>query len=227
VGELWDLWSRWLSGRGASGASLWGAPVLWWGRWGKLLEFAAGLAVVLDLIGPEPLRAFGHRMASLRWDTAGERFGKATNVLTAIVVAVCLVGYVGLVITLNLSGVLHLNINVPDLSQTWIATWWGTMLVVVVWYGIAFLAISIFGGTDKQANKNIGQVAFFFAPAVVLILVLLAVVLSPWLAFIYLLLVPAARILAWLLDRNRPAHPVRWLALVMFVVGFHFDLLAS
>ncbi|WP_433182092.1 hypothetical protein [Actinoallomurus sp. CA-150999] len=44
--------------------------MLWWGRVGKLLQFVAGLAVVLDLVEPERLRAKGvharDRLAALR-----------------------------------------------------------------------------------------------------------------------------------------------------------------
>lgn len=35
------------------------------------------------------------------------------------------------------------------------------------------------------------------------------------------------RWLGWLLHRARPLHAFRWAALVFFLVGFHFDLLAS
>jgi hypothetical protein len=37
----------------------------------------------------------------------------------------------------------------------------------------------------------------------------------------------ALRPLAWLLDRGNPGHPIRWFAFALFVIGFHFDLLAS
>lgn len=32
---------------------------------------------------------------------------------------------------------------------------------------------------------------------------------------------------AAILDRAQPAHLLRWLALVFFLVGFHFDFLAA
>ena len=32
---------------------------------------------------------------------------------------------------------------------------------------------------------------------------------------------------AWLLDREKPGHHVRWFGFFLFVAGFHFDLLAS
>ena len=36
-----------------------------------------------------------------------------------------------------------------------------------------------------------------------------------------------ARPVAWVLDRNLPGQPLRWLGVALLVLGFHFDLLAS
>ena len=227
VGQLWDLWSRWLSGQSVSNASLWGTSVLWWGRWGKILIFAAGLTVVLDLIGPERLKAFGEHMKVLHWRTAGKQFEKPTNVLAFVVVAVFLIAYIGLIVAVNLSGLIICHI--PDLKHSWANTWRGSMLIMIVWFAMAFVLAGAFSdaGSSRASKKTQARWAFIFAPAVFIILALLAVVLLPWLAFIYLVLVPAARGLAWLLDRKSPAHPARWLAVAMFIVGSFFDLLAS
>src|SRR5262245_14209686 len=59
MGQLWDVWSVWWSGRSAGGMPLWGMTVLWWGRVGKLMQFSAGLTVILDLVGPDRLRHMG------------------------------------------------------------------------------------------------------------------------------------------------------------------------
>ena len=36
-----------------------------------------------------------------------------------------------------------------------------------------------------------------------------------------------ARPVAWVFDRKKPGEPARWTALVLVLVGFHFDLLSS
>src|SRR5262245_10686845 len=52
---------EWWNGQSTLHLHLWFMRILWWGRLGKALEFTAGLVVVLDLIGPDRLRAFGLR----------------------------------------------------------------------------------------------------------------------------------------------------------------------
>ncbi len=39
--------------------------------------------------------------------------------------------------------------------------------------------------------------------------------------------IAAQRFVAFLFARKRPGHHLRWVALLVFVIGFHFDLLAS
>lgn len=60
-GGFGAVWRAWWSGRQTTTVALCGVPMLWWGRVGKLLQFVAGLAVLLDLVGPERLRAVGAR----------------------------------------------------------------------------------------------------------------------------------------------------------------------
>src|SRR5687767_9320326 len=57
--ELFEVLSVWFSGKPTSASIVLGVPMLWWGRFGKLLQFAAASVVLLDLIGPERLRAVG------------------------------------------------------------------------------------------------------------------------------------------------------------------------
>jgi len=40
---------------------MWGLPILWWGRIGKILQFSGGAVVVLDLIGPERIVQLAER----------------------------------------------------------------------------------------------------------------------------------------------------------------------
>lgn len=67
VGDPLRLWSRWASGEKVDDARLWGWPMLAWGRTGKLLQFAAGLTVILDLAEPDRLRDFGTWLRRKTW----------------------------------------------------------------------------------------------------------------------------------------------------------------
>ncbi|HEX4813079.1 MAG TPA: hypothetical protein VFV66_10055 [Nonomuraea sp.] len=64
VVPAWELWGLWFRGRPVDDLTLYGdVPVLVWGRIGKVLQFAAGLAVVIDLLDADRLRARGQRAA--------------------------------------------------------------------------------------------------------------------------------------------------------------------
>ncbi|NUT99867.1 MAG: hypothetical protein HOY78_48445 [Saccharothrix sp.] len=71
--DLIDAWTRWLSGQRVDGLLLWGWPVLYWGRLGKLLQFTAGLVVVLDLLGPDRIRRAATALGAFTWTQARER----------------------------------------------------------------------------------------------------------------------------------------------------------
>ena len=62
----WEAWSLWLSGAKLEDFAMWGVPMLWWARIGKLLQYSGGIVVVLDLIGPKRLRKAGSRLHSWR-----------------------------------------------------------------------------------------------------------------------------------------------------------------
>ncbi|MFG1626253.1 hypothetical protein [Kribbella sp. NPDC049227] len=54
-------WASWWQGPLAADGQLLGLSILAWGRFGKVFQFAAGLVIILDLIGPDALRAYGTR----------------------------------------------------------------------------------------------------------------------------------------------------------------------
>jgi hypothetical protein len=59
---LWEAWTWWFQGVPLDSVSLWGVPILWWGRIGKTAAFLGGMTVILDIVGPESIRAFGRRV---------------------------------------------------------------------------------------------------------------------------------------------------------------------
>src|SRR5262245_55371768 len=92
--ELLDLWSRWFSGEQLGQERFLGGPLLPWGRLGKGLQFLAALTVVLDLIGPDRLRAVGRRLRRDPW----RRLADFAEQWAPILVGVVLLGCVGVVL---------------------------------------------------------------------------------------------------------------------------------
>jgi hypothetical protein len=100
-----------------------------------------------------------------------------------------------------------------------------SVLVSIAVTVVVFLALAVLLG--KLSDGQLGMATPLVVPATLLSILIGAVVLLPWLAFIHLFVVPTCKALAWLLNQDRPAHVLRWVAFVLFIVGFHFDLLAS
>ncbi|NUW39894.1 hypothetical protein [Nonomuraea rhodomycinica] len=144
-----DAWGMWLDGRSALGHDLLGLPVIWWGRFGKILSFVSGATVVVDLVGPEKLSRYGERLARFM----ARRPSRKTFV-------------VGL-----LTG--------------------GAVIVVTEPIGVPWPVEFVLGSTLGGAA---GMLSFRLGCTL-----------------------------------QRPDFPVamRWVSLGLFVVGFHFDLLAS
>jgi hypothetical protein len=60
--SFWQAWGLWFDGRSVSGFRLWGLPVLWWGRIGKLGQFTGGLVAIIDIVGVARITAWGERL---------------------------------------------------------------------------------------------------------------------------------------------------------------------
>jgi hypothetical protein len=88
-----DAWALWWPGRQLTDHILYGVPVLWLGRLGKLLAFLAGTTNLLDVIGPARLMTWGR---ALRTEREGPYFivgllGVVLLGLLLLIVAVALV----------------------------------------------------------------------------------------------------------------------------------------
>jgi hypothetical protein len=60
--SFWQAWGLWFDGQSVSGYTLWGLPVLWWGRLGKLGQFTGGLVAIIDIVGVARISAWGERL---------------------------------------------------------------------------------------------------------------------------------------------------------------------
>lgn len=172
----WDAWALWFSGKEVpADAYLGWLTILVWGRIGKGVAFIAGLTVILDLAGPERLRALG---AKQRRDPVARRR------------------------TVNLSSVVQLAIA---FAVSWLVS------------QPFLIANQRLRSTDVAAYVAASVLTFIVFASVSYLLTRLAVRLSQR--------VPA--LLAEFLDSTRPGQQLRYVALVLLLIGFHLDLLAS
>ncbi|MEV4165609.1 hypothetical protein [Nonomuraea dietziae] len=70
--SYFEAWGIWLDGKSTLGNTLFGIRMIWRARVGKITAFLSGMVVVLDLIGPDRLRRFGHHASKV--DAEGSRF---------------------------------------------------------------------------------------------------------------------------------------------------------
>ncbi len=81
----WDAWALWFSGREVPGETYMGSfTILAWGRLGKLLSFAGGMTIVLDLIGDARTRKIGKKIEpiSKRLMLATSKLSDPTSIQT-------------------------------------------------------------------------------------------------------------------------------------------------
>ena len=58
----------WFKGAHVDNSVLWGLKILWWGRIGKGAEFLAATVIVMEILGPERVRAFGRSLRPVAAD---------------------------------------------------------------------------------------------------------------------------------------------------------------
>ena len=195
--ELFHAWQLWSQGRSVSTEPLWGHPVLWWARLGKILQFVAGLVVVFDLIGPERLRAVGRRASN------GLREARSLALRLQPSLQYSMVSAVRLGTGLFLVSV---NASLAFLLATRWSTMSGTPATLIPFVvAPAFLLVYLWIGGREAAS----------------------VLRLPALGLGWLLATLTLGTAAAALDKANPGHLIRWLALLLFMIGFSLDLLGS
>lgn len=118
-------------------------------------------------------------------------------------------------------------------GQDW-ATGWVDAISLALIFAVA-MGLTVWLSATQQGRRPKSMVqswenvamALFLAPIAIAAAVVILAILLPWAVFIYGVCLPLSRGLATLLSRMEPSHPLRWIAFTIFVIGFHFDLLAS
>ncbi|MEV4347066.1 hypothetical protein AB0J83_21630 [Actinoplanes sp. NPDC049596] len=260
-GDWWDAVALWRTGAEMNSAVLCGYNIVWWGRLGKLFQFAAGMTVILDLAGPTRLKNVGEhakerltrislralpsrvrkqfssaqrtvvwlaaapawlfgfglpfywmQVTVLKWDREFAFWGALIIAASVVLALIPRVGWL-----LSAAGLLtvyaagYVKFGLPDYERM---SWWekglltneGSDYLILIGALIAIAA----------------GVVTFVALAASLVIAL-SLISSLYLATV----IGASKGLEWTLNNANPGHALRYAAFAMFVVGFHFDLLAS
>lgn len=279
-GGFAEVWTTWWSGRQTTAVTLCGIPMLWWGRAGKLLQFVAGLAVVLDLVEPERLRAVGvhagDRLKALRVEVAERRavtrLVRLEQWLSDNIVSVTEIpGPMGH--TLNVGSALERS-SVPGDAPFTVAEYQELRAAFLTEHRDrledsamalaervrAFMlthlppeeAELLAARGDRTMNvldlliialavaTCVSMALVGLKPMMILVvLLILATIMvlrpsrtrdrlfSSWLFLLYTPIRLASEFMVRTLDRARPGHVLRWIALWLFIAGFSLDLLGS
>jgi hypothetical protein len=239
----WQAWELWWSGKALSGYALWGMPMLWWGRIGKLAQFTGGLVAIIDIIGPDRIQAWGQR---LRERSRGKR-RRLFLVTAKRSGAIYREVFGDLVDTFQRAansrpGSPGYGRRVPrrELSPEAIRVRWVVRVVYVLLVVAGYAWMFWYDSVKTPSNA---EPAWWWTPVLV-IGAMLVLMIAPWLLILVLIAASlvvnlAARfwpvalyyLVVWppllLLRGPQPDRSLRVVGVLLVVAGFSFDLLAA
>jgi hypothetical protein len=212
MNQLLDAWSVWIAGSKTEALPLWGSTVIWWGRAGKAAEFAAGLAIIAEIIGTERLRSYGRSLHGLELQAVARKVVSTAWGLARDVV--------------NADPEMRDSTR-PRRAMRDIAADNPAMATLYVLICLALgltLSFSEGGSLWRRTLYFIVGVIFLWSTVAPMILIAFIVALaSLGSLFDALVLRPTA----WILEQEQLAQMVKIGSLLLLAAGFHFDLLAS
>jgi hypothetical protein len=193
--------------------TLWSVPILWWGRAGDILQFFGGITVLAEIIGPQRIRSFGQSLhgrisqgtIALFW-TRGWAWYKAMVRYTFMT-----------------------KRGTPDEERALEETGqYGAdnLNILLTLLGTVIVGINLWDNLAIGWWLAVEAATFFFGIITVFpIFTMLIIVVAAGVGFLLdiLLIEP----LAWILERPSLDRLVKLFALLLLIIGFHFDLLAS
>jgi len=195
--NYWEAWSHWWSGQRLDSFSMAGLPFTWWGRIGKILQFIAGLLVVLDLIGKSRLNS-----------AVGKVEAAAHGVTLRALIA-------------------HLTAGSARPGESPLRPLRGAITIIMTAFLVPFVMLLVVAYVFLLRHVDGLLFGALRILAVGLAFVVAAGLAPSTVAFLARVLPLPLRGLAWLLGAGDAGHPLRWVAFIAVVVGFQFDLLAG
>jgi hypothetical protein len=194
---------------------LYGKQIIWWGRAGKILEFIAALTIIAEIIGPEKMR----------------NFGKSLHAKSTMVKVIARLNYIRMWVR-GMFGGPPKGVNEGEWEKE--AKKYQESILGGAYYLFAFIlfiiglnvSVSIAG---KYVLSGLGLIIVYVTwyLALLLSLLLIFAILIGWVSIgliIDLLLIAP---IAWILDKEYLGKWIKVASIIMLLIGFHFDLLAS
>ena len=208
---LWEAWKLWLSGHQVHDSLLWGVNILWWGRIGKLIQLLAALTIIAEIIGPQRLRSFGNSMhATFTLKKANYYLRDAMQWIQFML---------RFVLTTDskkekeaLEASLDFKANIVNLFTCLALILLGIYLVWPYWPWWLILLSAV-----------LGYLVFLVSLSPIVTVLVLFIFTLGGLVIDSLLIEP----LAWMIERQDIDKWVKIGSLLLFLLGFHFDLLSS
>lgn len=204
-------WALWLSGNLPPNAMLWGISILWWGRFGKVMQFVGAITIIADIIGPERIRGFGASLQST-----------ITSIVLMQYLKDCFEWYV---VIFRQTLMKEYNDETPSTESS------GSRQLDILNYLISFI-LTIFVVlliNPQQAGWIVLiEAAIIFACLLVSISPIITVLAILVLILFGLLLNSIfVKPLAWTLENPSLDRFTKIASLFLLLIGFHFELLAS
>jgi len=248
---LLKLWSLWWWGQLPADSMLWGMNLVYWARIGKLAQFIGGVTIIADIIGPERIRAFGQSLYSpalgqrmvmqlrqaRQWMMLSVRYIPwiILEVLAPLSMLFGVNAVLGLKARLELEKIYQRQIfrSLSFRGKIWMLLIMPTLFILLsflFYHGITKGKLDYYLPQDAKTSIF---TSVFFAMSIAGIItvistmfvtaVLLVTIPILGLVFNFVLIAP----LVWLLDRPSLERSIKILALLLLLLGFHFDFLAS
>ncbi|HEY9621732.1 MAG TPA: hypothetical protein V6C78_15330 [Crinalium sp.] len=210
--SIFDAWAAWMSGHLSAHSTIWGVSIFWWGRIGKIMQVVGAGTIIADIIGPEKIRSFGASLQGAISPTVLTEFLKDCFEWYAVVFrhtfmkdyedepAVVKKRQSHLAIELLNYLVCFLLTAVVIVSLKLQPTGWNFLVEAMIIFGCLLVSVS----------------------PLVTVLVMVAFT-------VFGLTVDAVFIksLAWVLEHPALDQLTKIASLLLLLVGFHFELLAS
>ena len=230
--ELIEAWQLWTVGRLPDGFLLWGWPIAWWGRGGKLISFTSALVIVVDLIGVPRFRAFGASLHQIFSPGFARR-----NILDSFVLFREMVAsyFSGMAYAGSLKHKGAYSFSSEDFydeaerhSQRAKRTrFYKLNLPFAILLALGYIVVRFESLTTYKILGLLKILVIFIAAfylVVPLCILVAASIINGFLSLIdYLLIKP----IAFVLEHPYLEKWAKFISLVCLVLGFHFDLLAS
>ena len=210
-----EAWNLWWDGSLAGGDVLLGVSIRDWGRMGKIVQLMSALTIVAEIVGPARLRALGVSMHGVvRQSNVRDALVSAWKIIVELVAG--MIPFKAR--KQNVDSMLEQYPHVRQLFR------WAIAIAFVA--GVAAFLIAQLSVGDFVAGHIISA---FTAGCVAALIIAL---LFPFVLFAagsigWIIDVCMIEPVAWILERKSIGTLFKVGSVVMLLVGFHFDLLAS